>query len=117
MFRVMTQRFSRAHIGSRRSYVGPNFGRTSMIASVVLFCATATFPQQLPTAIPQTKFASGQNIVPYFEGWIRNADGSFDMVFGYFNRNWEEDVFFPVGPDNRFEPGDADRGQPTRPSC
>jgi hypothetical protein len=69
--------------------------------------------QQLPTAIPQTKFASGQNIVPYFEGWIRNADGSFDMVFGYFNRNWEEQLAIPAGPDNMVEPGGPDRGQPT----
>jgi hypothetical protein len=69
--------------------------------------------QQLPTAIPQTKFASGQNIVPYFEGWIRNADGSFDMVFGYFNRNWEEQLSIPAGPDNMVEPGGPDRGQPT----
>jgi hypothetical protein len=69
--------------------------------------------RQLPTAIPQTKFASGQNIVPYFEGWIRNADGSFDMVFGYFNRNWEEQLSIPAGPDNLVEPGGPDRGQPT----
>jgi len=69
--------------------------------------------QQLPTAIPQTKFASGQNIVPYFEGWIRNADGSFDLVFGYFNRNWEEQLSIPAGPDHLVEHGGPDRGQPT----
>jgi hypothetical protein len=69
--------------------------------------------QQLPTAIPQTKFVSGQNVVPYFEGWIHNADGSFDLVFGYFNRNWQEELAIPAGPDNRFEPGAPDRGQPT----
>jgi len=69
--------------------------------------------QQLPTAIPQTKFVSGQNIVPYFEGWIRNPDGTFDLVFGYFNRNWQEELAIPVGPDNMLEPGAPDRGQPT----
>jgi hypothetical protein len=68
---------------------------------------------QLPTAIPQTKFDSGQDVVPYFEGWIRNADGSFDMVFGYFNRNWQEELAIPAGPDNTIEPGGPDRGQPT----
>jgi hypothetical protein len=68
---------------------------------------------QLPTAIPQTKWASGQDVVPYFEGWIRNPDGSFDMVFGYFNRNWEEQLVVPVGPENSIEPGGPDRGQPT----
>jgi hypothetical protein len=69
--------------------------------------------QQLPTAIPQTKWASGQDVVPYFEGWIKNPDGSFDLVFGYFNRNWEEQLAIPVGPDNIVEPGGPDRGQPT----
>jgi hypothetical protein len=69
--------------------------------------------QQPPTAIPQTKFASGQNVVPYYEGWIKNADGSFDLVFGYFNRNWEQDLAIPPGPDNLVEPGGPDRGQPT----
>jgi hypothetical protein len=68
---------------------------------------------QLPTAIPQTKFNSGQDIQPYFEGWIKNADGTFDMVFGYFNRNWQEELAIPAGPDNLVEPGGPDRGQPT----
>lgn len=68
---------------------------------------------QLPTAIPQTKFASGQDVVPYFEGWIRNTDGTFDLVFGYFNRNWQEELAIPTGPDNMMEPGPPDRGQPT----
>jgi hypothetical protein len=86
-------------------------------AAVVLALALAgdgdLTAQQLPTAIPQTKFVSGQNVVPYFEGWIRNADGSVDLVFGYFNRNWQEELAIPAGPDNKFEPGAPDRGQPT----
>ena len=80
---------------------------------IVVACVALTGAQQLPTAIPQTKFVSGQNVVPYFEGWIRNADGSFDLVFGYFNRNWQEELAIPVGPDNKLEPGAPDRGQPT----
>jgi hypothetical protein len=68
---------------------------------------------QLPTELPSTKFSSGQNVVPYFEGWIRNKDGSFDMVFGYFNRNWQEELAISAGMDNLIEPGGPDRGQPT----
>ena len=59
------------------------------------------------------KFNKGQNVVPIFEGWARNPDGSFAMWFGYFNRNYAETPFVPVGPDNKIEPGAADRGQPT----
>lgn len=59
------------------------------------------------------KFTSGQDIAPVFEGWQRNDDGSFKMYFGYLNRNYQEVLDVPVGPDNRFEPAPIDRGQPT----
>ncbi len=68
---------------------------------------------QLPTELPSTKFSSGQDVQPYFEGWIHNPDGTFDLVFGYFNRNWQEELAIPAGPDNSVEPGGPDRGQPT----
>jgi hypothetical protein len=61
----------------------------------------------------QERFASGQNVVPVFEGWEHNADGSFNMVFGYMNRNYEEQVEIPIGPNNKIEPGVPDQGQPT----
>jgi len=64
-------------------------------------------------AVAQIVHARGQNVVPVYEGWERNADGTFTMVFGYFNRNLEEEPIVPVGPGNLFEPGEADRGQPT----
>ena len=66
-----------------------------------------------PTYIPQTKFATGQDVQPVFEGWLRNGDGTFTMVFGYLNRNYQEELAIPAGPDNKLETGDPDRGQPT----
>jgi len=57
-------------------------------------------------------YHSGQNLQPVFEGWEQNPDGSFDMVFGYLNRNYEEHLNIPVGESNYFEPGEPDRGQP-----
>ena len=73
--------------------------------------ASAQVP--LPTVIPQTQFSGGQSVVPAYEGWIKNPDGTFTFVFGYFNRNWKEEPVIPVGPNNKLEPGPADRGQPT----
>ncbi len=58
-------------------------------------------------------YARGQSVSPAFEGWRDNPDGSFTLVFGYMNRNWEEEPDVPVGTDNRFSPGAEDRGQPT----
>jgi hypothetical protein len=58
-------------------------------------------------------YNSGQNIAPSYEGWEEDADGTKYFVFGYHNRNWEEEIDIPAGPDNGFSPGPADRGQPT----
>lgn len=56
---------------------------------------------------------SGQSVTPVYEGWYRNPDGSFSLSFGYFNRNAQETLDIPVGPDNAITPGPANRGQPT----
>jgi hypothetical protein len=58
-------------------------------------------------------YSRGQNISPAYEGWEQAADGSRYFVFGYMNRNWEEEIDIPVGPDNMFNIGSADQGQPT----
>ncbi len=59
------------------------------------------------------KYNSGQTVQPIFEGWTRNPDGSYRFHFGYLNRNHVEEPHVPVGVENKFEPGAADRGQPT----
>jgi hypothetical protein len=65
------------------------------------------------SVVGQTVHRGGQNVQPVFEGWQRNSDGTFDMVFGYLNRNYEEEPDVPVGELNSFSPGPSDRGQPT----
>jgi hypothetical protein len=59
-------------------------------------------------------YSRGQNASPAYEGWEQNADGSYNFLFGYMNRNWEEELNVPIGPDNNIEPGGPDQGQPTR---
>ena len=63
----------------------------------------------------QTRFmySSGQTVSPAYEGWMPNADGSFTMVFGYMNSNWQQEFDVPIGPQNTIEPGGPDQGQPT----
>jgi hypothetical protein len=69
----------------------------------------------LATSVPEAQtYSRGQNASPAFEGWERNEDGSFNFVFGYMNRNWEEELNVPIGAENNIEPGGPDRGQPTR---
>lgn len=56
---------------------------------------------------------SGQSVTAAFEGWFANPDGTFSILFGYFNRNFKEELDIPIGPENRIEPGGPDQGQPT----
>jgi len=58
-------------------------------------------------------YNSGQNVAPSYEGWEQESDGTRYFVFGYLNRNWEEELDVPVGPNNGFNPGNPDLGQPT----
>jgi hypothetical protein len=74
----------------------------------------AAFPvfSQTPASLVNLRHWTGQGVAPVYEGFDVNADGSFNMWFGYMNRNYEEELDIPVGPDNNFDPG-GDRGQPT----
>src|SRR5689334_24388221 len=56
---------------------------------------------------------SGQSVTPAFEGWFANPDGTYSILYGYFNRNMKEELDIPIGPENRIEPGGPDQGQPT----
>ena len=80
---------------------------TALVASAVVAWALNS------ASYAQTIYLEGQSIQPVYEGWERNADGTFTMVFGYLNRNYEEVVDIPVGPENHFSPGPIDQGQPT----
>ena len=82
------------------------------IAAIALVLAGITLSagQLLPSS---PKKAFGASISPAFEGWYDNADGTHTFLIGYYNRNWTSELDVPIGPNNRFEPGEADRGQPT----
>jgi len=58
-------------------------------------------------------YTKGQNVAPAYEGWEQASDGTKYFLFGYMNRNWEEEIDVPVGPDNGFNIGGVDQGQPT----
>ncbi|MEO7998509.1 MAG: hypothetical protein ABI852_13750 [Gemmatimonadaceae bacterium] len=56
---------------------------------------------------------TGQTVTPAFEGWYKNADGTFSISFGYMNRNSAEQVDLPAGENNFISPGAQNQGQPT----
>jgi hypothetical protein len=56
---------------------------------------------------------SGDFVAPFFDGWYQNPDGTYTLSFGFFNRNTQEIVEVPLGPNNYIEPAEFDGVQPT----
>jgi len=90
----------------------PATAMNSSAAAVWLALAAAPLIAQSQSTELHVRFNAGQSIVPVYEGWERVPDGSFNMVFGYLNRNHVQELSIPVGAQNGFDPGPADRGQP-----
>lgn len=86
------------------------WGASALAVALAVTVAAGARAGQLDLQIP---YGSGQNVAPVYEGWERNPDGSFNMVFGYMNRNYDERPEIPVGKNNFFAPEPIDRGQPT----
>src|SRR5262245_62008073 len=70
----------------------------------------------LPTHTPLPLEPLGninEAIFPALEGWGPHKDGANVILLGYFNRNKEQEIDIPIGPNNKIEPGGPDYGQPT----
>src|ERR1700736_5345720 len=81
-------------------------GRRSQCVALLLLTVTVEVLGQSPFDLTGSRRrATGAPVAPVFEGWEPNPDGTFNLYFGYQNRNWQEDVDIPVGPDNFFSPG------------
>jgi hypothetical protein len=85
--------------------------RLATVAALAAGGAMVSAQGQLLPSYPKLGF--GASVTPAYDGWYDNADGTHTFLIGYYNRNWTEEVDIPVGPNNRFESGDPDRGQPT----
>jgi hypothetical protein len=85
---------------------------------VVVFGALAPLPaasqdwtrREFPLAPPNS---NGNFVAPFFDGWFQNEDGTYTLSFGFMNRNDEDLVEIPIGPDNFIEPAQYNGGQPT----
>jgi hypothetical protein len=81
-------------------------------------CAALLFASAIAGHVvdAQVQYARGQNVAPTFEGWEHNPDGTYNLVFGYLNRNYQEEVDIPLGAENSITVGSevfGDKGQPT----
>src|SRR5262245_29387952 len=80
------------------------------VLAIVVLVAAPAIGGQLPLEPIKD---NGQSVTAAYEGWYRNADGSFTLLIGYFNRNRQQTLDIPVGPNNHVDPGGPDQGQPT----
>ncbi|NKB33020.1 MAG: hypothetical protein GKR91_07985 [Pseudomonadales bacterium] len=87
-----------------------------VLFSLLAVCASITQAQTPNVFSPLSEAPlrpQGQNVIPLFDGWFPNDDGSFTMCFGYFNMNTEEVIDVPLGAKNFIEPAQFDGLQPT----
>jgi len=88
----------------------PGLATIALNISVLLGGGIVWAGSQLPDE-PPNRFGSG--VTPAFEGWFDTLDGNHHFLIGYLNRNRAQEVDVPIGPNNRFDPGGPDVGQPT----
>jgi hypothetical protein len=87
--------------------MGSRVPRYAVLVAVLLgAAATEAEPQRLT-------YSKDQSLYPGYEGWREASDGGYELIFGYMNQNWDQEIDAEIGPDNYFSPGPADRGQPT----
>lgn len=93
-------------------------GRSWLIGSLagsVLASGLGLYAQssQLPVISSQHRHTNGQSVVPLYRGWYRGKGTQVYLAFEYLNRNSEETLEIPIGPNNAIAPGLADQSQPT----
>lgn len=81
--------------------------RSTRLSAALVLAAAALAGPWAPSASAQH-----EPVYPVYDGFTVTEDGLYVLSFAYFSHNFEP-VTAPVGSRNRFEPGGADRGQPT----
>ncbi len=84
-----------------------------VLSGLVAAPALAQLPENLRDFPLATRGSKGESVAPFFNGWIKNDDGSITMIFGFANQNREATVDVPLGPNNFIEPEKYDGVQPT----
>ncbi len=91
--------------GRRKIVAGLGLGLAVLVAGPVAALQLIPLPPNSTT---------GLTVTPAYEGWYENGDGTYSLSFGYYNRNTEEILEIPLGPDNMIEPAGLPQNQPTR---
>ena len=78
-----------------------------LILSISIFACSQNHAQQIDlsnqTWSSEVIRKEGQAIIPLFDGWYPNDDGTKTICFGYFNMNTDQSFDIPVGSNNYLE--------------
>jgi len=85
--------------------------RSFLLGVTLVSAAVGLAAEQIRPLAPTPP--EGQRVVPFFDGFYENADGSVQLSFGYSNLNATDVVEIPLGPNNFIEPKEFDGRQPT----
>jgi hypothetical protein len=106
-------------------------GVVAVAAAILTAAGALSVPKSATAQDPVGRLnpMRGEMVSAAYEGWWPNEDGTFELFFGYFNTNWEQEFDIPVGMENYFtmteahglddlgldayDPSQADQGQPT----
>ncbi len=79
-------------------------GKMIAVIIAVSILATPAIGQQIPLSdqiwSAQVIRPQGQPVIPLFDGWFPNADGTNSLCFSYFNLNTEQSLDIPLGELN-----------------
>ena len=90
--------------------------RTSTIAAALILAGSLGSGMTAQSEFANNlKYDSGQDVQPVFEGWARVPNGTFDLYFGYLNRNWVQQLHIPIGSANNIQPCQIRSGVDARP--
>jgi hypothetical protein len=78
-------------------------GSVALVAAILLSVS--------PFALCASEVQANQPIYPVYDGYVKNADGSYTLSFAYFSHNANEVTIQP-GPNNSWAPAPGDRMQP-----
>jgi hypothetical protein len=88
-----------------------------LLAAVAIALGAVATPDLAQVSRPPLSLeplgVTGEAIFPAFEGWGPDKNGDTLLLLGYYNRNKNQTLDIPIGPDNRIEPDGPDYGQPT----
>ncbi len=90
----------------------PQVARKGLRSAFFVLVLSSSFFVLSSLSSPSATAQRGQPIFPAYDGYVKNADGSYTLSFAYFSHNAEVVTIEP-GPNNSFAPVPVDRQQPT----